>query len=707
MANSARPKRQWLANALLAVMAPVVFFGVLELILAAGGVEPALDHEDPFVGFAGKVPLFVPEHSADGDDWLVTANGKLELFNLQRFPTRKAPHTFRIFCLGGSTTYGRPYADGTSFAGWLRTILPAIDPARRWEVINAGGISYASYRVARLMEEIAHYEPDLLIVYSGQNEFLEERTYSSIRDLPGPVRELSAILARTRSWTVMASAMKRLGLSADEGGEEERFLLPEAVAATLDRSAGLDLYRRDDELREQILRHYRASLQRMAAIARSAGSALIFVTPASNLRSSSPFKSEHTQGVPPEQLARSEQLLEIGRRQNRTGAWAEALSTLDEALALDPRFAALHYQRGLALFALERFAEAKQAFVRARDEDVCPLRFLSEMGLVLEEVSASTGTRLVDFVDLLERDLERRRGHSILGKEDFLDHVHPTIGGHRRLALALTEAMRQDGLLPATAKLSDQAHAAVTRQVEELIDPRKHAEALASLAWTLDWAGKQDESRRLALEALESGVETPRILLIAGKHSALQGDVDTARDLYRRAVRADPLSPTPHYQMGLLSIEHGELEAAAAHFFLATVLWPDDAKAHERLGQVMAERGRYGLAVASLEEAKRRDPGRRSTEAMIERVRRYAGAALDFVEAPEITFDRYPSGVISMAVQSRKDSAGRAVFHGIYTEWAEDGSLLRFADAVNGEMRGSDVNWESSGRLASSNGRQD
>ena len=48
---------------------------------------------------------------------------------------RQAPETYRIFCLGGSTTYGRPYNDTTSFAGWLRELLPVADPQRRWEVI--------------------------------------------------------------------------------------------------------------------------------------------------------------------------------------------------------------------------------------------------------------------------------------------------------------------------------------------------------------------------------------------------------------------------------------------------------------------------------------------------------------------------------------------------------------------------------------------
>ena len=58
------------------------------------------------------------------------------------------------------------------------------DPTPHWEVINAGLLSYGSYRVAMVMEELITYEPDLFIVYTGHNEFLERRTYKEIIAAP-------------------------------------------------------------------------------------------------------------------------------------------------------------------------------------------------------------------------------------------------------------------------------------------------------------------------------------------------------------------------------------------------------------------------------------------------------------------------------------------------------------------------------------------
>jgi hypothetical protein len=170
------------------------------------------------------------------------------------------------------------------------------DGSRNWEVINAGGISYASYRVAHLMEELIDYQPDLFIIYTGHNEFLEERTYGKLRRLPALVQSTVSLLAHTRTWSAMSAAFVNLRVHTG-ANDKDRDILAVDVTAILDRSVGPDDYTRNDALRENILEHYRISLERMAALARSADAQVIFVTPGSNLKDFSPFKSEHTDGL--------------------------------------------------------------------------------------------------------------------------------------------------------------------------------------------------------------------------------------------------------------------------------------------------------------------------------------------------------------------------------------------------------------------------
>ena len=117
-------------NALLVVLSPIVFLGLLEATLVILGVEPKTLAEDPFIGFASYAPLFVEDPRAGEMASLVTAPSKRGFFNLQSFPEQKSEGAYRIFTLGGSTTYGRPYDDRTSFSGWLPGPMPEEMPGR-------------------------------------------------------------------------------------------------------------------------------------------------------------------------------------------------------------------------------------------------------------------------------------------------------------------------------------------------------------------------------------------------------------------------------------------------------------------------------------------------------------------------------------------------------------------------------------------------
>ena len=680
----------------LAISSTVVFLAVIEGMLALAGVQSVVHREDPFVGFSAYSPLFVRGEDLESDDHLITATNKRQLFNVQSFSEKKPQGTYRIFCLGGSTTYGRPYTDATSFAGWLRELLPIADPSRDWEVINAGGISYASYRVAALMEELAEYEPDLFVIYTGHNEFLEERTYGTLRDMPRMIRTSAAALARTRTWAAMRSILQ-LGQRSPYLKEDPRYALPMEVKAKLDRSAGLDLYERDDQLRRQVLEHYRVSLHRMVDIAREGDAQLVFVTPASNLRSFSPFKSQHTNGLSEAGRSRSDGLLRMANQHLRDSRWAEALEPLDEALMTDSRSADLHYARGQALYGLRRYDEAQRSFERARDEDVCPLRALSAMRQALVEVARETDTPLVDFVDIIQQRLRGQSGHSIPGDWFFLDHVHPTIEGHRILAIELVREMAQLGIVRLGSTWDETAVREATQRVEGGIDRAAHGRALAQLAWTLDWAGKEQDSRRLAVKALAYEQEDPPTLLIVARHEAFDGDTPLARELFLRALRADPLSPTVYYQYGLFLADLRELEAAAANFLRASVLWPQDSAAHLKFGLAMAERGRLDIALPALIEAQLLNPGDRGTQAKIDQVQEILGSPKSKPIPCDVSISRYLSGNPRVIAQTRPSERANPIAHGAWTEWYDTGELKSFVDYVNGVPKGVRTSWSING----------
>ena len=556
-------------------------FALAELLLGLIGVRPLLYEEDPFVGFSSTVPLFVEQDDGSGTPQMVTAENRLRLFNWQSFPKIKSDRACRIFCLGGSTTYGRPYDDTSSFAGWLREFLPVADPSRDWQVINAGGISYASYRVVKLMEELARYQPDLFIVYTGHNEFLEDRTYGQMRSTSSIVRNLEVALNRSRTYSALKRLLYPLRKTPPDGGES-RDLLPSEVDAILDRSIGPESYTRDDDLREKILEHYRVSLQRMTALAREAGAEIIFVTPASNIKDFTPFKSEHRAG-----LNEADQSAWLGHMERagaafRTQQFEQSLVALNQAAEIDDRYAKLQFLRGRVLLHLERYDEARAALIRARDEDICPLRAITPMHQIVLDVAAKHDVPAVDFVAMLERNSQS----GIPGFELFLDHVHPKIEEHRQLALELIDVMQAQGIAAVTPQWDELAIEEVTERVLGGLDYRAHANALRNLAKVLGWAGKfqeADERARLAVLGLPNDANAH---YLAGNAFWRDGSLDEAIKEFQTAIEINPDYNDALVQLGYILLENDQAEAARKSFQQALQIDPEQADVYFEIGEI-------------------------------------------------------------------------------------------------------------------------
>lgn len=563
---------------IFSAIATVLAFGILEGALALFQVRPELYERDPYVGFTSEQPLFVEDRSPDGQISFVTAKNRLAFFNPQRFPKTKEAGVFRIFSLGGSTAYGHPYTDPTSFNGWLREFLRAVAPDRRWEAINAGGISYGSYREARLMEELIRYEPDLFIIYTGHNEFLEKRIYSEIIKMPAPLRGLTGFAMRLRS----ASLVKR-GIEAITHSVAPATKLETDPVTLLDNSLGPTAFTRDEKLHEQILRHYEFNIARMVDIARSIGAKIIFVTPVSNLREASPFKSEHRQGLSEEDRRHWLQLYNQARQEASGASPTNALATLAEAAAIDDRPADLHFVRGRVLEKLGQFKEAKAAYERARDEDVCPLRAPGAIRKILTQVAANRQAPLIDFESFVESHSE----HGIPGGNLFLDHVHLTVDGYRLLALEILKAMEKEGWV--RPNWDPTIITRVTQEVTRRIDRKAHSLALMNLCKTLGWAGKREEAYRAGSRAVELDPNLAEVQYQAGLAAQLSGRIEEAVVNYRKAVELKPDHADAHCALGVVLEDRGQLQEAIRHYTLALQYGkPKDA-----------ERDRKNLATAT------------------------------------------------------------------------------------------------------------
>lgn len=572
----------------------------LEGVRRLSGFAPGPGPQDPYVRFAAVQQLFVPGESEQGG-LLVTAPGRRQHFNLQSFAAQKAPGSLRIFCLGDSTTYGQPYTDSSSFAGWLRMLLPGLLDGRPVEVINAGGSGYASYRVAVILDELLDYEPDLFVIYTGHNEFLEARTYGQLLESSPAPLSVGALASRTALFGALRALLGD-GLANPDSSRPDTPLLPTEVATLLDGAAGPSAYQRDDAGRAAVLVHFRQSLTRMLARAAARGVPVVLVSPASRLVDCLPFKSQHGESIDAQTATAIDEMLA-----SVDLSAPDAVARLQSALETDPRHALTAYRLGEALLAAGETDSARAAFVRARDEDIVPLRASSDVLAIVRDVAAEQRVPLLDWVTRVD-ELSRLDGAPLPGRELFLDHVDMTVEASRDLALQLMLLFAQQGWVDRSAPTATEL-ADLTTAVLGSLDRADHVRALVRLANVLDWAGKRQEAERLTEQALqlsEGGDATA--LFLAGNQRRERGDSEGAVAAWQRAIQIDQSYLEAHFNLASLLRDSGRVSEARKHFEACLQLDALHGPSHLGLGLVLESLGDHSAARNAFRRAIKSQP---------------------------------------------------------------------------------------------------
>jgi hypothetical protein len=112
-------------------------------------------------------PFFVKKKADDGSVFLVSQRPRSRRSS---FPKRKLPQTTRVFVLGGSVAAQYDSDEQRSHDWTLRRVLETAFPGKRFEVIHCGMGGYDIYREDLIFQEILRYEPDIVVLLSGNNE---------------------------------------------------------------------------------------------------------------------------------------------------------------------------------------------------------------------------------------------------------------------------------------------------------------------------------------------------------------------------------------------------------------------------------------------------------------------------------------------------------------------------------------------------------
>ncbi|MCA9085621.1 MAG: hypothetical protein KDA81_16285 [Planctomycetaceae bacterium] len=446
-----------------------------------------------------------------------------QFFVTQEFPVEKADNEYRIFCLGGSTVQGRPWRPETSFGQWAELELNHIDPSRKYQVINCGGISYASYRLTSVLQEVLTYDPDLIILATGHNEFLEDQTYAEIKSR-----------SQTRLWLENASRSLRtvMLLRKLSGGTPKQEPQPEDVSASegvearLDDDAGYASYHRDDTWHEQITQQFENSVRTMLSMCSEAGVPVLTVRLGANLRDSPPFKSELRSDISTEDAQRWQQLFEAATAAEKTDL-KQAIELYKKTLDLDDRYPLVHFRIARCLDRLGQSEQALTNYQAALDLDICPLRITSRMQKLMTSVSEQAGVPCVDAETLL-RNVS---ADHIPGFDRYVDHVHPSIVGHQMIGRALVQRLVSDGLIQTQNPLTPVDRRLLFQQQLRSLGTTYIPNGRRRIGWLEGWARRQ----RLFEETLP--VDTRGFISATLRYLDLH-DYDVAKDNLKQAVES-------------------------------------------------------------------------------------------------------------------------------------------------------------------------
>ncbi len=370
-------------------------------------------------------PLFAPLERGDVGV-LATTDPRLPR---QSFRVPKPAGTRRVFCFGGSALAGLGHSPNVTLAAQLQRALDAGGGEVDYEVFNLGVVAFASGQVRAMVADVLSYaEPDLLVVYSGNNEFLEVHS-QLFAEAQG--RGPGAVAGWVRS-----SALLR-GLQG--GGKIDRAALEASVStrdlaandARVDHSALMQEVELPDDEIARVLGRYQENLEAIARMAEEAGVPLALCTVESNWRwvgMEDPEPAEH--------------------------AWLQAALDCSEGLVAGLRAQlerAPDHERYRVTAALAE-AEERQAahataaglFREARDGDPHLRRATTDHAeRVRRAAESSENAVLIDTA----RGLQTVAPHGIVGFETFYDYVHFTPAGNADASRVLLDGLLGAGLV--------------------------------------------------------------------------------------------------------------------------------------------------------------------------------------------------------------------------------------------------------------------
>jgi tetratricopeptide (TPR) repeat protein len=389
---------------LVLIIIPIVFIILLEIILRA--VNNGTEYKQ-FVSISDYYP---------NKQYLNPDLPKKYFYNITNIPSvipdgfdiEKQPNTFRIFVLGESSAAGWPYVPNASFPRQLKRKLELYYPENTIEVINCGVSAINTYTIRDLVPGIIKEKPDLILIYTGHNEyygalgvassvgFINSRflvnTYLWLSDF-----RTVQLIQNIISWSY--GLFSKISEDGTDGGNE----------TLMSRMIGESLITLNSGLFNSGIGQFEGNMNDILNWFNEAGIPVIIGNLTCNTKDLKPFVSVKTEELP----------------------------AADEI-----------YNNALEELKIGNKEKAKELFLYAKELDALRFRAPQKVNETIKTLAAKYKIPLAN----IDSAFKANSPDEIVGYNLTVDHLHPNIDGYRIISDEFFNEMRKNNLLPKGVK---------------------------------------------------------------------------------------------------------------------------------------------------------------------------------------------------------------------------------------------------------------
>jgi len=317
------------------------------------------------------------------------------------FLKEKRKNGFRIFVLGESSVAGFPYPPNASFPRFIKRKLELYYPEKFIEVINLGVSAINSHTLADIVDDIIEQKPDLILIYTGHNEY-----YGAFGAAINKSLLANKIVIRLKNFRSYQMLDKLIGMIAhmfSKSSEEGKTLMAAMAADKL-------ILRNSAEYRNGI-EFFNENMKTI-------------------------FDKFNQNNIP----VISSTL--ISNEMQKPLENSVRISTANK-----------YFESGMKFYDEGKYQQSKSLLQKAIDEDAVRFRAPKEINKAIRIFHKRAKTEIVDAENYF-RSLSES---GILENNYFVDHLHLSIESNRKLADLFIDKILKSNLLPKSKRIEKEA----------------------------------------------------------------------------------------------------------------------------------------------------------------------------------------------------------------------------------------------------------